>query len=224
MRIVTIIGAAIALLLPTCANAAAFTFNLSGVVSSLEGSESALKLGDKFSASIDVLRTTGDVNFENKSAGWYYIVEAAGFESVGPTSGTLYTGNTPLAGISSFDIYTYGKINSAFRFVRPSSEIFFQSTGNVNEALYLNASGGGGQIKSDNLDGVTFSSTGFQSDLTQYLNGDGGNNLIVTYSDVKWSISPIGAALPEPATWMMMILGFGAVGYAVRRKTVLRYI
>ena len=26
------------------------------------------------------------------------------------------------------------------------------------------------------------------------------------------------AAIPEPATWMMMLLGFGAVGAAVRRS------
>lgn len=31
-------------------------------------------------------------------------------------------------------------------------------------------------------------------------------------------------AVPEPATWMMMLLGFGAIGYAMRRKTVLRYV
>ncbi|MBW6531950.1 PEPxxWA-CTERM sorting domain-containing protein [Sphingomonas sp. RRHST34] len=30
------------------------------------------------------------------------------------------------------------------------------------------------------------------------------------------------ASVPEPSTWAMMILGFGAVGYAMRRKTVLR--
>ena len=31
-------------------------------------------------------------------------------------------------------------------------------------------------------------------------------------------------AVPEPGTWMMMILGFGAVGYAMRRRTVPRYV
>ncbi|MHC9419741.1 PEPxxWA-CTERM sorting domain-containing protein [Sphingomonas citri] len=32
------------------------------------------------------------------------------------------------------------------------------------------------------------------------------------------------APVPEPATWAMMILGFGAIGYAMRRKTVLRFV
>lgn len=31
-------------------------------------------------------------------------------------------------------------------------------------------------------------------------------------------------SVPEPGTWMMMILGFGVVGYAMRRKAVLRYV
>jgi hypothetical protein len=31
-------------------------------------------------------------------------------------------------------------------------------------------------------------------------------------------------AVPEPATWAMMILGFGVVGWALRRKTALRFV
>ena len=33
----------------------------------------------------------------------------------------------------------------------------------------------------------------------------------------------IPAAVPEPGTWAMMILGFGAIGYVMRRKTVVRF-
>jgi hypothetical protein len=35
---------------------------------------------------------------------------------------------------------------------------------------------------------------------------------------VKVSVTNAAGAVPEPATWMMMILGFGAVGYAARRR------
>jgi len=31
------------------------------------------------------------------------------------------------------------------------------------------------------------------------------------------NVSPVGA-VPEPATWAMMLLGFGAVGFAMRRR------
>ena len=33
----------------------------------------------------------------------------------------------------------------------------------------------------------------------------------------------VPAAVPEPGTWAMMILGFGVIGYAIRRKTVVRF-
>ncbi|RYE96375.1 MAG: PEP-CTERM sorting domain-containing protein [Oxalobacteraceae bacterium] len=33
------------------------------------------------------------------------------------------------------------------------------------------------------------------------------------------NFAPIGAPVPEPATWAMMILGMGAVGFAMRRKS-----
>ncbi|MBW6530742.1 PEPxxWA-CTERM sorting domain-containing protein [Sphingomonas sp. RRHST34] len=31
-------------------------------------------------------------------------------------------------------------------------------------------------------------------------------------------------AVPEPATWLTMILGFAAIGYSMRRKTILRHV
>lgn len=34
------------------------------------------------------------------------------------------------------------------------------------------------------------------------------------------SISPASSAVPEPATWAMMIAGFGVVGYAMRRRKI----
>ncbi len=37
-------------------------------------------------------------------------------------------------------------------------------------------------------------------------------------------INAATAAVPEPATWAMMMLGFGVIGYALRRRTVLRFV
>ncbi len=36
------------------------------------------------------------------------------------------------------------------------------------------------------------------------------------------SFSPAAGAVPEPATWAMMLLGFGAVGYGSRRRSKIR--
>lgn len=33
---------------------------------------------------------------------------------------------------------------------------------------------------------------------------------------------PIGAPVPEPATWAMMLLGFGAIGFSIRRTKAVR--
>lgn len=34
----------------------------------------------------------------------------------------------------------------------------------------------------------------------------------------SFSASAVSAAVPEPGTWAMMLLGFGAIGYAMRRR------
>lgn len=34
----------------------------------------------------------------------------------------------------------------------------------------------------------------------------------------------VSRGVPEPATWLMMILGFAAIGYSMRRATVLRHV
>jgi hypothetical protein len=35
---------------------------------------------------------------------------------------------------------------------------------------------------------------------------------------LRWELAPLSGAVPEPATWAMMIAGFGLVGGAMRRK------
>jgi hypothetical protein len=51
------------------------------------------------------------------------------------------------------------------------------------------------------------------------LGGSGGSNLNASYSGTL-NFSP--AAVPEPATWAMMILGMGAVGFAMRRRRAVK--
>ncbi len=49
-----------------------------------------------------------------------------------------------------------------------------------------------------------------------------GTSLFYTNGQVA-RLSAI-SSVAEPSAWIMMILGFAAVGYAMRRKTVLRYV
>lgn len=44
-----------------------------------------------------------------------------------------------------------------------------------------------------------------------------GNGTII--ANVTATSSPAASAVPEPATWGMMLLGFGAMGYAMRRRS-----
>ena len=46
----------------------------------------------------------------------------------------------------------------------------------------------------------------------------GGNRTVLRESGLVQLASAATGAVPEPATWAMMTLGFGAVGFAMRRK------
>jgi hypothetical protein len=38
--------------------------------------------------------------------------------------------------------------------------------------------------------------------------------------ELNFAVEPTTGAVPEPAIWSLMILGFGATGVMIRRKTV----
>ena len=61
----------------------------------------------------------------------------------------------------------------------------------------------------------------------QAINGESILNLHYAFSGGTESeadalrqvrIIPFGSAIPEPSSWAMMMLGFGAAGYALRRR------
>lgn len=71
--------------------------------------------------------------------------------------------------------------------------------------------------------------SGVLSSANDYLNASltgsvtEGLQLYVAQNDKKqdflfWTIAPPTQAVPEPASWAMMILGFGAVGYTMRGR------
>ena len=61
--------------------------------------------------------------------------------------------------------------------------------------------------------GVTFAGTAFSIDFGGTANQTGYDN--ITFG----SATPLGA-VPEPGTWAMMLLGFGMIGFAMRRRRI----
>lgn len=65
----------------------------------------------------------------------------------------------------------------------------------------------------------SFSATGVLAGRTTLLSNGG---LAINLTGTSWSEATSGSvnvtAVPEPGTWMLMILGLGAVGFAMRRR------
>ena len=86
-----------------------------------------------------------------------------------------------------------------------------------------------GSLTSDGVGGVNFA---FQNGGTQYISDGNGGTYKLHVNDLAFSGSlPAGelaftqdingyiiAGVPEPATWALMLLGFGGIGFALRRQ------
>lgn len=96
----------------------------------------------------------------------------------------------------------------------------FGNISNCQTASYSVLPGGGGY-----LNGVV--GTGYPTHKTLSFNAGYGNVSVISFGygenvgidNIKWDVRKIGGAVPEPATWAMMILGFGIVGASMRRRS-----
>lgn len=130
-----------------------------------------------------------------------------------------------------------------FKFTSPTPVILFSDVAELGgpATYYLNGDyrssypgspenpdGGWGYGGFSNTFVAVGSPTTRQLTLGSYNGGDGtirfhntdGQKVTITFADdIRGTVSRL--ALPEPATWAMMLIGFGAIGSAMRRRTTL---
>lgn len=146
------------------------------------------------------------------------------FTGVGDTDSVADLGdNTSAISLSSFSAVAGGL---TYNFTTPVS--FFVNRGQ-NFAGIINQAYSTGFVRFfgssptafTSYDGVSsLANTGatFYTDgATAAYNTDRGDVLVTGASGLSFS-ADIASPAPEPATWAMMLLGFGVIGYALRRR------
>lgn len=108
---------------------------------------------------------------------------------------------------------------SFFRFQAPQSELPFEmGNGLVSYTTNFYAFDSSAQARNNDLAAQIISLDQFASKSFSlgFLNAD--TNLFVQVSGSATSAQLINSAVPEPATWLMLVLGFGFIGGAMRHQ------
>lgn len=160
------------------------------------------------------------------------LVSNGGFETGSISSWTL-TGNTGFSSVGSFAAFTgaFGYSNGAVG----SSGLLNQTVATVAGASYtysfaLRNNGGPANSFSASLGGTAFGPSFSNAGPFGFTVYSGTvvaptNNATLTFAFRQdpnfWNFddASLTAAVPEPATWGLMIVGFGMVGMALRRRT-----
>lgn len=161
------------------------------------------------------------------------LVTNPGFETgtfagwtVNATGGTVITSGAPFSG--SFD----ARLRTVDNVVRTISQIVLTTSGSYELAYYLRNTGTL-QGQDASIDGLTVASgstvTVFgnrpafaYSLFTQNFVATGPTTISFTYlhpSPGSFQLDDVSVtAIPEPATWAMLVTGFALVGFAARRR------
>ena len=131
---------------------------------------------------------------------------------------TLSLNGTPIIrgtwnlGGGGFDVVYLGPLGSSFQNISGNGTDVTWNGGHVNIGSWLNLLGGSNTL-TFNYHALTNDHAGWQ-DM-----GDEGwsaHDIVVTQNAFREALA--SATVPETGTWGLMILGFGAVGAALRRR------
>ena len=157
---------------------------------------------------------------------WDFVYDgpAGPYQILNPAGGTrtLLTGEEssfdPNNGCTSSIAYGLSSFNpgDTFRF-SPDPEAGGCGSAVVDIRPFLNADLIGISIQFDN--GLSLSGTDWTKETIDPRSGDSDSNQL--YRLTLTALDAVGA-VPEPATWGMMLVGFGAVGFSLRRRTTRR--
>ncbi len=119
---------------------------------------------------------------------------------------------TPTSGFLAELFWT----DNAYTNLNSASIAVYDSGNNLLEYIALNSNGAGIGLGSD-----YYGFTRATADIS-YVKFSNSNIGARNLSYVGPTIGEVVGAVPEPGTWAMMLIGFGAIGLAMRRKNSAR--
>ena len=155
------------------------------------------------------------VDFKYTATGGYFFTSGSGSFTTSGSDGTFTLGsgltNFSLSGVEGVDIYALfeggysGAIGDLSNFSATLSGGALTGLSFTTVSIPVSLYYGGSFVSNDDL---SFSASGLSS----------GNLTIAEYYR-SLSGTLVAAAVPEPSTWAMMLLGFAGLGFAGYRQT-----
>jgi hypothetical protein len=188
-----------ALTLPTPADAVVLTFE-------------DIQLGEHWDPGFNFYPPLVSNGFDLRSPGNHFHVLPPSYDYWFPTGGTntAYIDSNSLqikrvdGGLFYLGSFNYSSLRNGVTAIKISSFL----NGNAVDSFFVNSLGN--EMQSGNGIGGFSSLSGYDTLLFERVSGTFAlDNVSLTLGD---------RSVPEPATWLTMILGFAAIGFGLRRK------